>query len=210
MRVLVACEFSGNVRDAFRVRGHDAWSCDLLPCDSLDDWHIQGDVLSWLNEGWDLLIAHPPCTYLTVAANSSFAGEKGIDRWLKRLYAAEFFMEFMNAPIPQICVENPVGYMNTSYRKPDQIIHPYYFGDPMLKRTCLWLKGLPQLEATSGMRKPEPLWRHHSGRNKGKAVYFTDAMSPSPQRAHERSRTFQGIADAMAEQWGGLGHDRCL
>lgn len=216
MRVLVACEFSGVVRDAFARRGHDAWSCDILPTEKPGN-HIQGDAVKVLRDGWDLLIAHPPCTFLSYAANHVWNAP---GRAEKREEAMQFFMEFINAPIEKICVENPVGYPIRAFRKYDQIIHPYYFGDRHLKRTCLWLKGLPKLwywkhDDLFGSRTmtdyPEPLYVHERkpGRNyKGgeiKKRYFTDAKAivngDKVAGAHERSRTFSGIAEAMAEQW---------
>ena len=198
MHILIACEFSGIVRDAFLAKGHDAWSCDLLPCEDNPQKHIEGDVLTILSESWDLLIAHPPCTYLSYAAVRVW-NQPG--RAQLREQALEFFMALYNAPIPRIAVENPVGWPNTVFRKPDQIIHPYYFGDPHLKRTCLWLKGLPRLAPLSHPIKPKPLGYYRKGAQKGKACYFTDTV-PSPQRAHNRSRSFPSIAKAMADQWG--------
>lgn len=206
MKVLVACEFSGTVRDAFASRGHDAWSCDLLPSERLGN-HMQGDVLTILDDGWDLMIAHPPCTYLTTAGNA----------WLSRPGRAElreealaFFLALAHAPIPRVCVENPSGVVSTRWRRPDQTVNPYYFGDPHRKRTCLWLRGLRRLwwSAENSLFgpatavDPPPAILHDAN---GKARHYTDAMSPGPNRWRERSRTFQGIADAMADQWGSLG-----
>jgi hypothetical protein len=209
MRVLVACEFSGIVREAFKAHGHDAWSCDLLPTE-IPGQHIQGDVLAILNYGWDLMIAHPPCTYLSYAGigwfNEEKWGERARLRKIKREEAAEFFMRFYNVPIPKICVENPVGYMNSTFRKSDQKIQPYFWGDPHVKGTCLWLKNLPLLEYDKTVQKPPPLavqtrrpskW-YIGGETKNR--YFVDVKSS--KSAHERSRTFPGIANAMAEQWG--------
>jgi len=208
VKVLIACEFSGIVRTEFAKLGHDAWSCDLLPTE-LPGQHIQGDVLDILNDGWDLMIAHPPCTYLSYVANRVW-NKRG--RKKKREKALEFFMALYNAPIDKICVENPVGYVNTVFRKPDQIIRPYYFGDSDLKRTCLWLKGLPKLlhikesdlfyEKTY-TKKPEPLYLCQGEKSKGKKIYFTEGMKGFKNRAKARSRSFQGIAKAMATQWGG-------
>jgi hypothetical protein len=198
VRVLVACEFSGIVREAFKKRGHDAWSCDLLPTE-IPGQHIQGDVLKILDDGWDLMIAHPPCTYLSYVANRSWNNP---GREEKRKDALEFFMQFINAPIEKVCVENPVGYPNTVYRKPDQIIHPYYFGDAFQKRTCLWLKGLPKLDYSKTLiDKPEPMYICQGPKSKGKRINWCEGYRGG-NRAHNRSRTFQGIADAMAEQWG--------
>ncbi len=192
MKVLIACEFSGIVRDAFRAKGHDAWSCDLLECERDNSYHIQGDVLKELQPGrWDLMIAHPPCTHLAVSGMRWFK-EGAKPEYLKD-EAAEFFMELINAPIEKIAVENPVCIMSTRYKKPNQIINPFQFGHAEQKKTCLWLKGLPLLKETENvydymMTLPikERTRIHWLGSNKAK----------------ERSRTFQGIADAMAEQWG--------
>ena len=188
MRVLVACEFSGIVRDAFRARGHDAWSCDLLPSESAEGgYHLQGDVSIWLTGSnawkWDLMIAHPPCTHLAVSGA----------RWFKhkqkeQTEALDFVRTLLDAPIPRIALENPVSVISTKVRKPDQIIQPWHFGHGETKKTCLWLKNLPKLQPTDIVEGREA--RVHR-------------MPPGPDRWKERSRTFQGIADAMADQWGG-------
>lgn len=198
MRVLVACEYSGTVRDAFLRHGHYAISCDILPSESDYGAHYRGDVRDIIGDGWDLMIAHPPCTYLSVAGN----------RWLSvpgrqqlRDDALEFFKELYYASIPRICIENPVGYANTHFRKPDQIIHPYYFGDPQMKRTCLWLKNLPLLVPTNMLPKPEPLYVTEGS---GHRRYFTDGLCSGKDRQKLRSKTFEGIAEAMAAQWGRL------
>jgi hypothetical protein len=199
MKVLVACEYSGTVRDAFIAKGHDAISCDLLPTDKPGP-HIQGDVLSLLKEKWNLIIAHPPCTYLSYAAMRVW-NKPG--RAEKREEAVKFFMEFINADCPRIAVENPLGYINKVYRKPDQTIHPYYFGEPFQKRTCLWLKNLPPLIYTNVLPKPEPLYICQGPKSKGKAIGWCEGNRGSGQpRWKARSKTFQGIADAMADQWG--------
>lgn len=218
MKVLVACEESQRVCSAFRARGHEAYSCDIIKCSGdHPEWHIKADVLPILNgncnfttqdgashhiEGrWDLIIAHPPCTYLTVTGNRWFNVEKYGDKALKRMElreeAKEFFMKFANADCDKIMIENPVGVMSTAWRKPDQIIQPYYFGDPFEKRTCLWLKGLPKLEKTNEV-EPEPRIKYASGCTMP-AWY---ANLPPKDRAKERSKTFPGFAEAMAEQWG--------
>ena len=208
MKVLIACEFSGIVRDAFKAKGHDAWSCDLLPSERPGN-HIQGDVLSILNGVWDLMIAHPPCTYLSYV---------GMRHWNKpgrnekRQDAMKFFMAFVNSNIPKVCIENPLGYPSQVYRAPDQVIHPYYFGEPYQKRTCLWLKGLPPLVYyltnelfgnQTATEKPEPLYLCQGEKCKGKKIHWVEGIKGGGKnRSRERSRTFQGIADAMAEQWG--------
>jgi len=207
MRVLVACEYSGITRDAFAAKGHDAWSCDLLPTEQPGQ-HIQGDVLEILNDGWDLMIAHPPCTYLSYAGVQSWNNP---GREEQRQAAMRFFMKFINAPIQRICVENPVGLPNVEYRKPDQIVHPYYFGEQHLKRTCLWLKNLPKLwywlqDDLFGKRTateyPEPIYIDKTARQKKR--YFTDAN----HGGHARSKSFRSVANAMVEQWGGLPNSR--
>jgi len=181
MRVLIACEFSGIVRDAFENKGHEAISCDLLPSEQFGE-HIQGNVLHHLDEGWDLMIAHPPCTHLAVSGARWFK-----DKQQEQNEAINFFMALVNAPVPKIAIENPIGIMSTVYRKPDQIIQPWMFGHGETKATCLWLKGLPKLIPTNIV----------DGRNP--RVHFE---SPGPNRWKNRSRTMQGIANAMAEQWG--------
>jgi len=201
MKVLVACEYSGRVRDAFIARGHDAISCDLLPTESPGP-HYQGDIFDIINDGFDLMVAHPPCTYLTYAGTRHWNNP---GRAELREEAASFFMRLYNAPINKIAIENPVGYMNSVFRKPDQIIHPYYFGDPVQKRTCLWLKGLPMLDYSKTiMPKPEPLYYCQGEKCKGKAINWCEGSrgNNGEPRWKARSRTFQGIADAMANQWG--------
>jgi len=183
MRVLVACEYSGIVREAFRAAGHDAWSCDILPTEQPGQ-HIQGDVLSVLNGNWDMMIAHPPCTYLSYAGQRWFKVQP--DRMDKAKEAFEFFMRMINAPIPLIAVENPRGYTWQWYRRPDQIIEPYHFGHDVTKATCLWLKGLPPLMASLVHSDPFVNWTKYKGSHTGKA----------------RAKTFPGIAAAMAAQWG--------
>jgi len=184
MRVLVACEFSGIVRDAFAAKGHYAMSCDLLPTESKGP-HFQGDVLGILPEGWDLMIAHPPCTHLAVSGARHFEEKRKDGR---QGAAIDFFMMLALADIPKICIENPVCIMSTKWRKPDQIIQPWQFGHGETKSTCLWLKGLPLLETTNIVDGREA--RIHR-------------MPPSKDRAKLRSTTYQGIADAIADQWGG-------
>ncbi len=186
MKVLIACEFSGIVREAFKAKGHDAWSCDLLSTE-IPGQHIQNDVLATLNDGWDLMIAHPPCTHLAVSGARWFK-EKQKEQW----DAIKFFMAFAefadrNLKVTKVCIENPVSIMSTIYRKPDQIIQPWQFGHGETKATCLWLSGLTLLKPTEIVSGREA--RIHK-------------MAPSKDRWKERSRTFQGIANAMAEQWG--------
>lgn len=189
MRVLVACEFSGVVREAFRKRGHDAWSCDLLPTEQAGN-HIQDDVLKHLNDGWDLIIAHPPCTYISNMSNCRI---KEPGRLEKRRQGMDFFLKFVNAPVPKIAIENPRGLPEREYRKADQIIQPYQFGFPASKATCLWLKDLPLLVPTK-IVETQRKWDGKRWRT------WVDTMSS--HNAHKRSITFDGIADAMAEQWG--------
>ena len=197
MKVLVGCEFSQIVTKAFRDRGHEAYSCDLLPTEGNPDWHIQGDVLSILNDGWDLGIFHPPCTYLAVSGARWFK-----DRLPQQKEALNFVRMLLNASIPKIALENPIGVISTKIRKPDQIIQPYWFGDEAQKGTCLWLKNLPELIPTNLVDRGK-IWITKSGKKRGGA--WTMCLSPSPERWKIRSRTFKGIANAMAEQWGGVG-----
>lgn len=218
MKVLVACEFSGIVREAFAARGHDAWSCDLLPTEKPGQ-HIQGDALDILDDGWDLMIAHPPCTHLAVSGARWFK-----DKQKEQCDAVGFFMALINAQIDKIAVENPVSIMSTRYRKPDQIIQPWQFGHDASKKTCLWLQNLPQLKPTKiidpqiygckcGMRFEYALGKYGcpnccGDSGEAKLIYANQTpsgqnkLSPSPTRAIERSKTYEGIAEAMADQWG--------
>ena len=205
MKILVACEYSGIVRDAFLKKGHDAISCDLLPTESPGP-HIQGDCREYDWSGYDLIIAHPPCTYLSVVGNRAM--KENPNRIIDRQKALAFFLWCYYLPVKKVCVENPVGYVNSQFRKPDQIIQPYYFGDPEMKTTCLWLRGLPALIHAeqdelffkkSHCGKPAPKYQHKNGKKKGQNVYYTESLS---NRWKERSKTFPGIANAMAEQWG--------
>lgn len=196
MRVLVACEFSGTVRDAFSALGHDAWSCDLLPTDKPGN-HIQGDVLSILEDGWDLMIAHPPCTHLAVSGAAWFYKKAH-----EQTEALMFVRALMGAPIDRIAVENPVSIISTKVRKPDQIIQPYHYGHPQMKTTCLWLKNLPNLKPTQIVEREYIIAK--DGKKYPKWSYDTFKL-PKEKRWKERSKTFQGIADAMAQQWGSLG-----
>lgn len=183
MKILVACEFSGIVREAFRRQGHDAWSCDLLETEMTGP-HLIGDVRKIVDSDWDLMIAHPPCTHLAVSGARWFR-----DKQVEQEEALEFVRFLLDAPIPRIALENPVSIISSRVRKPDQIIQPWMFGHPETKATCLWLKGLPLLAPTLLVEKREP--RVHR-------------MTPGPERWKNRSRTYTGIADAMALQWGGV------
>ena len=202
MKILIACEFSGTVREAFTKLGHDVTSCDLEPT-SLPGKHYQGSVLDILNDGWDMMVAHPPCTYLTVTGNKWFKEEykdRFPNRQQDRKDAIEFFMALVNANIPKIVIENPIGIMSTIYQKPSQIIQPWQFGHEASKSTCLWIKGLPLLKPTNIVSKGEFV-TFKSGKRMTK--WYADAAKYSPkERAKIRNTTFQGIADAMADQWG--------
>jgi len=188
MKVLVACEYSGTVRDAFIARGHDAISCDLLPTDRPGP-HYQGDVFDIIDDGFDLMIAHPPCTHLAVSGARHFAAKRADGRQQE---AIDFFMRLAQADIPKIAIENPVCIMSTVWRKPDQIIQPWQFGHGETKSTCLWLKGLLKLVPTNIV----------DGRDNR-----IHRLPPTPDRWKLRSTTYQGIADAMAAQWGGAIRD---
>jgi hypothetical protein len=183
MRVLIACEYSGTVRDAFRAQGHDAMSCDLLPTDKPGP-HYQGDVFDIIDEGWDLMIAHPDCTHLAVSGARHFPAKIADGRQADALF---FVQRLLDAPISRICLENPVSIISSRIRKPDQIIQPWQFGHGETKTTCLWLKGLPKLIPTDIVQ--------------GRADRI-HKMPPSPDRWKLRSTTYQGIAYAMAKQWG--------
>ena len=236
MKVLIACEESQEVCKAFRELGHEAYSCDVQPCSGgHPEWHVQGDVLPLLNGNctfmtqnlethtlngkWDLLIAHPPCTYLSSVNNRHMSlrinsPEKVEARTKLMMDAFKFFMMFVNADCDRICVENPQGYVSRLYRKPDQTIHPYQFADSVndienyhMKRTCLWLKGLQQLE-TNNLPQPEPLKTYINSRGKVKRRYFEENHGVINGEKHKgkdssaRSKTFPGVAKAMAAQWG--------
>jgi hypothetical protein len=186
MRVLVGCEFSGRVAQAFSDRGHDAWSCDLLPRE-IPGNHIQDDVLKRLDDGWDIAIFHPPCTHLAVSGARYFKYKQK-----EQAEALDFVRKLLDAPIPKIALENPVSVISSKIRKPDQIIQPWMFGHEESKKTCLWLKNLPKLVPTKIMEI----------RNRNLTPSGQNKLTPSPTRWMDRSRTYQGIADAMAEQWG--------
>jgi len=189
MKILIACEFSGIVREAFKKLGHDAWSCDLLPTE-IPGQHIQGDVLEHLLDGWDMMIAHPPCTHLAVSGAMHFKRKAVV-----QAEALDFVRALLFCSIPKICLENPVSVISSKIRKPDQIIQPYMFGHAERKTTCLWLKGLPKLIPTSDL-KAENLAKP---KNKQNPLHY---LPPSPDRWKKRSITYQGIAEAMANQWG--------
>jgi len=202
MKVLVACEYSGIVRDAFTAKGHDAWSCDILPTESQGN-HIQDDILKHLDKGWDLMIAHPPCTYLSNAGirwfNEEKYGDKARLRKQLRLESLEFVKKLYYCNIPKICIENPVGYLNNNFKKPDQIVQPYFFGDEESKRTCFWFKNLNPLKHTK-LVKPKIYGYYKSGNKIGNPIYFHEYNS-GKDRAKIRSKFWKGIATAMADQW---------
>ena len=183
MRILVACEFSGTVRDAFIRAGHDAYSCDLLPTE-VEGPHLQGDIFTFINDGWDLMIAHPPCQHLASSGARWFK-----DKVNEQKGAIAFVQNLLDAPIKHIALENPVGILSSKIRKPDQIYQPWWFGEPETKATCLWLKNVPPLLAT------KMGWGRNDRIHK---------MAPGPDRWRERSRTLPGVAEAMASQWGHL------
>lgn len=220
-KILIACEESQTVCKAFRSKGFEAYSCDIQePSGGYPEWHILGDALITLRGGivttmdgkehdvgtWDLLIAHPPCTYLTVTGNRWFNisryGGKAIQRHKDREEAADFFMRFVKCNLPKIAIENPIGYMSTAYQKPTQIIHPYMFGEPARKATCLWLKGLPKLTPTD-IVEPEII-RYKNGKGTDNPWHMETMKLPPADRTRVRSKTFPGIAKAMVEQWGSL------
>lgn len=216
MRILIACEESQAVCKEFRNLGHDAFSCDILPASGgHQDWHIQRNVFEVINEGWDMMIAFPPCTYLSVSGAQWYyhpedkempievrrPHPKYPNRSKDRQDAAEFFLKLYNSPIPKVCIENPVGIMSSEFRKPDQIIQPWMFGDKATKTTCLWLKNLPQLMPTEIVSKGERT-TFKSGKSHPK--WYADALAKAKtpeERRNLRSKTFPGIAKAMASQW---------
>tara|TARA_R110000823_G_scaffold303309_1_gene424653 strand:+ start:103 stop:696 length:594 start_codon:yes stop_codon:yes gene_type:complete len=197
MKILIACEYSGIVRDAFTKKGHDAWSCDILPTESPGN-HIQDDILNHLDKNWDMMIAHPPCTHLAVSGARWFSnGHKPISLQIESL---EFVRKLMNAPINKIAVENPVSVISTKIKKPTQIIQPFHYGHAVKKTTCLWLKNLPNLIPTK-MVEPEMV------KNKGYIMskfHYDTFRLPKAIRGKVRSRFYEGIAEAMAEQWGSI------
>lgn len=194
MKVLIGCEFSQIVTQTFRKRGHDAYSCDLLPTEGNPAWHFREDIFDCIKRGWDLAIFHPPCTYLTVSGNKWMKPEyrdRFPDRPRQRKEAIDFFMALANADIPRIAIENPIGIMSTVYRRPDQIIQPWMFGHPETKATCLWLTNLPKLVPTNIVSLPIE-------ESKRMRLHY---LPRTPDRWKERSRTFVGVAEAFSTQW---------
>jgi hypothetical protein len=198
MKVLVACEYSGIVRDAFTVKGHDAWSCDILPTESEGN-HIQGDVLEHLDKGWDIMIAHPPCTHLAVSGARWFT--EGKKSWSLQEDALDFVRKLLAAPIDKIALENPVSVISTKIKKPNQIIQPFEYGHDVTKRTCLWLKNLPKLKPTK-IVKPDIVLVNGK---KMSRMHYESFKLPSKERSKVRSKFYTGIAQAMADQWGNNG-----
>ena len=198
MKILLACEESQTVTKAFRALGHEAYSCDILPASGgYTQWHIQNDVVEVLKDQWDMIIAFPPCTHLASSGAAWFEAKRADGR---QQQAIDFFMIFANHPCEKIAIENPVGIISSYYRKPNQIIQPWQFGDSYSKRTCLWLKGLPNLVPTDVV-DPGEMVTFDSGRTMPK--WYADAWKlSSGDRSKARSKTFPGIAEAMAKQWG--------
>jgi hypothetical protein len=210
MKVLIACEESQAVTKAFRALGHEAFSCDILPCSGgHPEWHFQQDVFEVINQGWDLMIAHPPCTYLSVAGAWAMYNKDGTvnkERLKNQNEALDFVQKLMNANIPKIAIENPISVISSKIRKPDQIIHPYHFGHKASKSTCLWLKNLPKLLYTNIVEKGEFIeWvDKKTGKTKRQSTWIYEALNEAKtpeQRRTLRSKTFEGIAEAMADQW---------
>lgn len=191
MKILIACEFSGIVREEFRKRGHDAWSCDLLPTE-IEGNHYQGDIMDIINNGYDMMIAHPPCTYLSVSGAQYWK-----DRQKEQRRAIGFFIKLFASGIPKVAIENPVGIMSTVFRKPDQYIQPYEHGHKISKKTGLWLKGLSLIKPTNIV---EPEWIYYKNGGRCSPDHYKNAFSKT--RSKTRSLTYLGIAKAMAEQWG--------
>ena len=211
MKILVACEESQAITKEFRALGHEAYSCDILPCTGgHPEWHLQGDVFGFIDQGWDLMVAHPPCTFLSVSGARHLYNKDGTanrERYENQYKALEFVKKLMDADIPRIAIENPVSVISTKIRKPDQIVQPWMFGDSASKTTCLWLKNLPKLVATNVVDKGDfKEWiDKKSGKVKRQATWYYDALinAKSPEeRRSLRSKTFKGIAQAIASQWG--------
>lgn len=197
MKILIACEESQTVCKAFRKMGHETYSCDILPCSGgHPEWHLQQDIVSLLKEKWDMIIAFPPCTHLAVSGAAWFEQKRKDGRQQE---GVDFFMLFTNLDCPRVAIENPVGIMSNIYRKPDQIINPFQFGDPVPKKTCLWLKDLPLLKPTD-IVEPEYIIGKRDGK-KYSVIHYQSIGKSQEERSKIRSKTFKGIADAMAEQW---------
>ena len=213
MKILVACEESQAITKEFRALGHEAYSCDILPCSGgHPEWHLQGDVFGFIDQGWDLMVAHPPCTFLSVSGARHLYNKDGSanrERYENQFKALEFVKKLMDADIPRIAIENPVSVISSQIRKPDQIVQPWMFGDSASKTTCLWLKNLPKLVATNVVEKGEfKEWiDKKTGKVKRQATWYYDALinAKTPEeRRSLRSKTFKGIAQAIASQWGNL------
>lgn len=209
MRILVACEESQAITKELRQLGHEAYSCDILPCSGgHPEWHIQGDVLEQLDKGWDMMIAHPPCTYLAVSGARWMYNKDGSvneERHKNQQEALDFVQKLMDAPIEKIAVENPISVISSRIRKPDQIIQPWMFGDEASKNTCLWLKNLPNLIPTNIVGKGEFVeWEDKNGKKKRQAKWYLDALNKAKtaeERRSLRSKTFPGMAKAIAKQF---------
>ncbi len=211
MRILVACEESQAITKEFRKLGHEAFSCDLLPCSGgHPEWHYQQDVFEVIEQGWDMMIAHPPCTFLAVSGARWMYNKDGSvnqDRLKNQKLALNFVQKLMDAPIDKIAIENPISVISSNIRKPDQIVHPYHFGDKASKSTCLWLKNLPLLKHTNVVEKGEfKEWvDKKTGKTKRQATWYYEALQKAKTPAERRtlrSKTFKGIAEAIANQWG--------
>jgi hypothetical protein len=213
MRILVACEESQAITKEFRKLGHEAFSCDLLPCSGgHPEWHYQQDVFEVIDKGWDMMIAHPPCTFLAVSGARwlyNKDGTKNEERWQNQTEALDFVQRLMDAPIRKIAVENPISVISSNIRKPDQIVQPWQFGDKAQKSTCLWLKNLPKLVATDIVEKGDfKEWvDKKTGKTKRQATWYYEALQKSKtpeERRTLRSKTFKGMAEAIADQWGNV------
>jgi len=211
MKILIACEESQAVTKAFRKLGFEAYSCDLLPCSGGEpQWHYQGDVFEIIDKGWDMMIAHPPCTYLAVSGARHLYNKDGsinMERLKNQNDGLAFVQKLMDSNIKHIAIENPISVISSKIRKPDQIVHPYHFGDKASKSTCLWLKNLPKLIHTNIVEKGEFMeWKDKkTGKTKRQALWYYEALQKAKSPAERRtlrSKTFKGIADAMAKQWG--------
>jgi len=197
MRIIIACECSGVVREAFRKKGHDAFSCDIQPADDNSPYHLQGDIFKFYLEKWDMMIAHPECKYLCITANKWYKNNP--ERWQARVDALIFVKRLMEFPIKKIAIENPVGAISTAIRKPDQYIQPFQYGHTVSKKTGLWLKNLPLLIETNVV---EPEWITFKSGNRMSKDHYNTSHHGDPEMAKIRATTYQGIANAMAEQWG--------